>query len=92
MWHQYAVEVFTVLHDLVVSRQERAALRAFRSQNPSVTESWSSLVSDERDRFVVCVFYGRCQPARYRFYAVSRDLKEVSELDDDRPYRPRGWR
>jgi hypothetical protein len=92
MWRHYAQGVLTFLHDLVISRPERVALRNFRSRNPEIADSWSSRVCDEGDRFVICVFYGACRPAQYRFYSVSRDYRRVEELNDDSAYRPKGWR
>ncbi len=92
MWRRYAQSALTFLHDLAISRPERVALRFFRTRNPEIEHPWSSRVCDERERFVICVFYGRCQPARYRFYSVSRDFRRIEEMHDDSAYRPKGWR
>lgn len=92
MWRHYAYGALTFLHDLVVSRPERVALRDFRLNNPDIDHTWSSRICEDGDRFVVCIFYGECRPAQYRFYAVSRDYRQVQELSDDSEYRPKGWR
>lgn len=82
----------TFIRDLFSSRPERVALRAFRRACPGSIDVWSSVVSTERDRYVVCVFYGPCDPAEYKFVWVSRDFRDAGMLFDDGPYRPKGWR
>jgi hypothetical protein len=91
MWREFVGSVRSFLLTRITPRAEREALRCFRIDFPHHQESWSMLVSRERDRFVVCVFYGPCSPAQYKFYSVSRDYEFVRLLRDDRGYRPKGW-
>jgi hypothetical protein len=91
MWLCYARKIINFLSDLAVSRPERIALRYFRRKHPEIRDAWSSIVSIEVNRVVVCIFFGECRPAQYKFFAVSRDSRNVAELHDDRAYRPKGW-
>ena len=91
MWLRYARKIISLLSDLVISRPERVALRFFRRINPTIHDSWSSIACIERDRVVVCIFFGECRPAQYKFFSVSRDYRDVAELNDDSAYRPKGW-
>jgi hypothetical protein len=91
MWLRYARRAVAILSELVVSRPEKVALRSFRRSHPAVQDSWSSVASIEPDRVVVCIFFGECRPAQYKFFSVSRDYRYVFELHDDRAYRPKGW-
>jgi hypothetical protein len=92
MWRQVVGKALNSRVDLFCSRPERVALRVFREKNPEFLDAWSALVGRERDRFVVGIFFGRCEPPQYKFFAVTRDLEKVEELRDDSGYRPRGWR
>jgi hypothetical protein len=92
MWRQVLDKALNPLCDIFCSRPEREALRVFREHNPDFSDAWSSLVECGDKRYVVGIFFGRCEPPRYKFFAVARDLSEVSELEDDSAYRPRGWR
>lgn len=84
--------VATFIRDLFSSRPERIALQTFRRACPGSVDVWSSVISTEADRYVVCVFYGACEPAEYKFVWVSRDFRDAGMLIDDGPYRPKGWR
>ena len=91
MWRQWIRSARSFLLERLTPRAEREALRRFRDDHPHHQDSWSMLAGRERDRFVVCVFYGPCRPAQYKFYAVSRDYYYVTVLRDDSKYRPKGW-
>lgn len=84
--------IVTFFRDLFSSRAERIALQTFRRCCPDSLDVWSSVVSTESDRFVVCVFYGALDPAEYKFVWVSRDFRDSGMLLDDGAYRPKGWR
>ena len=92
MWRQVLHKTLNPFVDIFCSRAERVVLRVFRAKHPQFLDAYSQLVEVREDRFVVGVFFGRCDPPRYKFFAVSRDLVEVRELEDDSAYRARGWR
>lgn len=92
MWREATRSIVSFLVDRVTSRPEREALRRFREEHPHHQHSWSMVAGREADRIVVCIFYGECRPAQYKFYSVSKDYAYVHLLRDDSQYRPKGWR
>ena len=71
---------------------EKIARAAFHRLHPDQRIAWSTLAADEKDRFVVGIFYGDDLPPDYSFYVVSKTSAEVAPLADDSPYRPKDWR
>jgi len=71
---------------------EKLAEETFCRLEPDEQVAWTRLAADEPERFVVGVFYGATTPPSYRFFAVSKENGQVTQLVDDSAYRPKVWR
>ena len=61
----------------------------FASTHPEDRINRVKTVADELERFVVCVSYGAVASPSHAFYAVSKQDRSISVIEDDALYRPK---
>lgn len=71
------------------SLAETLAKETFASSHPEERIGRAKTVADELERFVVCVQYGPIVSPSLCFYAVDKQSRAVTVIDDDALYRPK---